>query len=85
MPIVHNYMILKAIYKTVASSLGLLAACQALAQPGLPPVSPDIERAMERISKHAPVVKAIEAIKASSVPMFEEQLRINERPEPSII
>ncbi len=82
MPTAHNYMILKAIYKTVTSSLGLLAACQALAQPGLPPVSPDIERAMERISKHALVVKAFAAIKASSVPMFEEQVRINEIPAP---
>jgi acetylornithine deacetylase/succinyl-diaminopimelate desuccinylase-like protein len=48
----------------------------------LPPVAPDIEQALARIAKHAPVVKALEAIKGSSVRMFDEQVRINEIPAP---
>jgi tripeptide aminopeptidase len=64
--------------------LGLsgLAPLIALAQPAFPPVSPDVEQAVARVAKHAPVVKALEAIKAISVPMFEEQVRINEIPAP---
>ena len=52
------------------------------AQSSLPPVAPDIEQALERVAKHAPVIKALEGIKGSSVRMFEEQVRINEIPAP---
>ena len=41
--------------------LGLsgLAPLIALAQPAFPPVSPDVEQAVARVAKHAPVVKAL--------------------------
>ncbi|HTE15443.1 MAG TPA: M20/M25/M40 family metallo-hydrolase [Burkholderiales bacterium] len=60
----------------------LFAPLAAVAQLNLPPVAPDIEQAMGRIAKHAPVVKALDAIKGSGVRMFEEQVRINEIPAP---
>jgi tripeptide aminopeptidase len=59
-----------------------LAPALGAAQTTLPPVTPDIEQALERVAKHAPVVKALEAIKGSGVRMFEEQVRINEIPAP---
>ena len=60
----------------------LLAPVAAWAQSGVPPVPADIEQAVLAIARHAPVVRALEAINASSVRMFEEQVRINEIPAP---
>jgi tripeptide aminopeptidase len=60
----------------------LLMALAAVAQSSFPPVSPEIEQALERIARHPPVVKALDAIKASGVRMFEEHVRINEIPAP---
>ena len=60
----------------------LLLPQAVLAQGALPPVAPEIELAVERIAKHAPLVKAFEAIKGSGARMFEEQVRINEIPAP---
>lgn len=59
-----------------------LAPLDALAQSSLPPLSPAVEQAMERVTRHAPVMKAIEAIKGSSVRMLEAQVRITEIPAP---
>lgn len=59
-----------------------LAPLAAHAQANLPPLSPSVEQAIEKIAKHPPVVKALEAIKASSVRLFEEQVRITEIPAP---
>lgn len=75
-------MILKEIFKNIFGVTGLLLPLAAVAQLNLPPVAPDIEQAMERIAKHAPVQKALDAIKGSGVRMFEEQVRINEIPAP---
>lgn len=75
-------MFLNNNFKNILAGLCLFVPLLALAQPSFPPVSPDIEQAVARIAKHAPVVKAIEGIKASSVSMFEEQVRINEIPAP---
>ena len=66
----------------IACSTILFASLAAAAQPTLVPIAPDIEQAVERINKHAPVVKAMEGIKTSSVRMFEEQVRISEVPAP---
>ena len=60
----------------------LLAPVAAWAQGNAPPVPADIEQAVLAIARHAPVVKALEAINASSVRMIEEQIRINEIPAP---
>ncbi len=79
---IYNYMILNIIFKSFAGTLCLFAPLLANAQPGLPPVSPDIEQAVARITKLTPVIKALDAIKASGVSMFEEQVRINEIPAP---
>ena len=59
-----------------------LAALAANAQPNLPPLAPAVEQAMERVAKHSPVLKALDAIKGSGVRMFEEQVRLNEIPAP---
>jgi acetylornithine deacetylase/succinyl-diaminopimelate desuccinylase-like protein len=40
------------------------------------------ERALSLVAKHPPVVKALAGIRADSVRMFEEQVRINEIPAP---
>lgn len=63
-------------------SAAVLAPLSATAQQTLAPVAPEIEQALGRIAKHAPVVKAMEGIKGSSVRMFEEQVRISEVPAP---
>lgn len=62
----------------LTGALATLFTLNAAAQINLPPVAPPIEQAVDRIAKHAPVTKALEAIKASGVRMFEEQVRINE-------
>ena len=68
----NNYLIF------FASGLVCLAPLTAAAQPGFPALAPEIEQALERVVKHGPVVKALEAIKSSGVRMFEEQVRITE-------
>lgn len=47
-----------------------------------PAVSPKAEETISRIARHPPVAKALEAIRADSVRMFEEQVRITEIPAP---
>ena len=78
----RNYMFLNIFLKCIAGSLLSLVGALAIAQPSLPPVTPEIEQALERIARHAPVIKALEAIKGSGVRMFEEQVRITEIPAP---
>ncbi len=75
-------MILNIFFKLCACIATALAPLLCSAQMNLPPVAPDIEQALARVAKHAPVVKALEGIKGSSVRMFEEQVRINEIPAP---
>lgn len=64
------------------ASLLLLVPGLALAQANLPPVDAAIEQAINRVNSHPAVIKAMEGVKASSVRMFEEQVRINEIPAP---
>ena len=54
----------------------------ACAQEKWPPVSGTAEQNLARLAKHPPIAKALEAIKADSVRMFEEQVRLNEIPAP---
>ena len=75
-------MFLNTFLKCFTSNLLLLAPLAAIAQLSLPPVTAEIEQALERVAKHAPVIKALEAIKGSGVRMFEEQVRITEIPAP---
>jgi len=58
------------------------ALAPAHAQAGFPPVSPAAEQALALVAKHPPVAKALAGIRADSVRMFEEQVRINEIPAP---
>jgi hypothetical protein len=65
----------------------LVLACAApgsgvKAQPAWPPISPEIVQAFERLLKHAPISQALDAIKASSTRMFEEQVKLTEIPAP---
>lgn len=60
----------------------LITSFTATAQLPLAPVTPEIELALERVARHAPVVNALAAIKGISVRMFEEQVRITEIPAP---
>src|SRR5690242_13617797 len=69
-------------FASVGLSLSLLAPCITSAQLNLPPVASDIERSVEAVAKHAVVIKAFESIKANSVRMWEEQIRLNEIPAP---
>ncbi len=75
-------MILNTFLKYATCLPLLLTPLAAVAQGTLSPVAPEIELALERIAKHPPLVKAIEAIKGSGVRMFDEQVRINEIPAP---
>ena len=75
-------MFINNFFKLCASALMTLTPLLCAAQSTLPPVTADIEQALARVTKHAPVVKALEGIKGSSVRMFEEQVRINEIPAP---
>ena len=75
-------MFLNTFLKCFTSNLLLLAPLAAIAQLSLPPVTAEIEQALERVAKHTPVIKALEAIKGSGVRMFEEQVRITEIPAP---
>ena len=78
----RNYLIFKYFLKFTCAAILALSAYTAGAQFTLPPITPDVEQAVARVAKHPPVVKTIEAIKGSSVRMFEEQVRINEIPAP---
>lgn len=60
----------------------LLLACSAHAQENWPPVTPAAEQALAKIAKHPPVATALEGIRADSVRMFEEQVRLNDIPAP---
>jgi tripeptide aminopeptidase len=61
-----------------------LALClaSAHAQENWPRVAASSEQSLTKLAKHPPVVKALQAIRADSVRMFEEQVRINEIPAP---
>lgn len=52
------------------------------AQEKWPPIAGAAEHNLARVAKHPPVAKALEGIKADSVRMFEEQVRLNEIPAP---
>lgn len=54
----------------------------AFGQDNWPPVTPAAEQALAKIVKHPPVATALEGIRADSVRMFEEQVRLNEIPAP---
>jgi acetylornithine deacetylase/succinyl-diaminopimelate desuccinylase-like protein len=75
-------MFLNNFLRRIPAHALLLSPLAAGAQINLPPLAPAIEQAMERVARHAPVIKALDAIKGSSVRMFEEQVRIVEIPAP---
>lgn len=75
-------MFLNKFISMLSCCAAALAALAAHAQLNLPPVSAAVEQAMERVAKHPPVIKALDSIKAGSVRMFEEQVRIVEIPAP---
>lgn len=52
------------------------------AQEKWPPISTAAEQSMAQLAKHAPVAKALEAIKADGARMFQEQVRLTEIPAP---
>lgn len=66
----------------VCALAALFPAFGAHAQENWPPVSPAAEQALAKIAKHPPVTAALEGIRADSVRMFEEQVRLNEIPAP---
>ena len=47
-----------------------------------PPISPEVTQAIERIGAHAAVTAAMDSLKAGSVRMFEEQVKLTEIPAP---
>ena len=75
-------MFLNTYLSCLALGLILFSPSAAIAQTALPAVAPEIALALERVAKHAPVVKALEAIKSDGVRMLEEQVRITEVPAP---
>lgn len=52
------------------------------AQQNLPPVADEVSQTFERLAKESAVGSSLEALKAGSMRMFEEQIRINEIPAP---
>lgn len=66
----------------VVAILLLSLSSPALPAQDLPPFSVEVERALQQVAKHSPVVKLLEALKGSGARMFEEQVRINEIPAP---
>jgi tripeptide aminopeptidase len=52
------------------------------AQEKWPPISGAVGQSISTLAKNPPVAKALDAIRADSVRMFEEQVRLNEIPAP---
>src|SRR5690349_9617121 len=68
--------------RCIALAAAALVSICAHAQEKWPPVSSAAEQAIARIAKHAPVAKALDAIKADGPRMFQEQIRLTEIPSP---